>query len=314
MNQGAIRGTCKTAREAFDRFLKKDVSGKRSGKPRKKSLRNKVTSISYWQASAIKKPKERKVNVPGFGKIRCSKNEMPEGKIQGGRLVKRASGYYFQFIIDIKHVQETLLNAPEVGIDPGFKTLLTLSDGSKFENPRELHKTEERLAQAQRGKNKKLTARIQERLKNQRKDRNHKISHKIVKNYSEIYASDDSFKGMQKTFGKSVGEAALGNLLEMISYKALSSGRKFVRVNSKNTTRTCSVCLALTGPTGLSGLAVRKWTCSCGARHDRDVNAAQVVLLSGHGMPAVEKIYPEPKRYAKAPGLSTIKWTIRSPL
>jgi putative transposase len=81
--------------------------------------------------------------------------------------------------------------------------LLTLSDGVKIENPRELRKTEKRLGQAQRGKNKKLSARVQERLK--RQDRNPKISHKIVKDYSEIYASDDNFKGMAALFGKSVG-------------------------------------------------------------------------------------------------------------
>ncbi len=290
INQNGIQECCVTVRKAFDRWLLKDNTGKRFGRPRRKSQRNKVTSITYGQASEIKKPKERRVNVPGFGKIRCSKNELPEGRIKGGRLVKRASGYYFQFIIDIDHSQELNKDAQPIGLDPGFSSLLTTSDGKKFENPRELRKTALRLAQAQRGKNKKLVARIHERIKRQRQDRNHKISHEIVKKYSEIYASKDSFKGMQKQFGKSISETAPANLLQMISYKSQNCGRKFVWVNSKNTTRACSVCLAITGPTGLSQLGVRTWNCPCGAEHDRDVNAARVILRSGQVMPSTEKI------------------------
>ena len=47
---------------------------------------------------------------------------------------------------------------------------------------------------------------------------------------------------------------------------------------------TCSNCGALTGPTGLDKLAVRNWECSaCGVQHDRDINAAKVILNFGLG-------------------------------
>ncbi len=172
-----------------------------------------------------------------------------------------------------------------VGIDPGFSTLLTLSDGIKIENPRELRKGAERLAQAQRGNRKKLTARLLERQTNRRNDRNYKISRWLVENYRTIYYSDDNFKAMAKRFGKSVSEACLGSLIEMTTYKCHIGGRKFVPVNSCKTTMTCSKCGALTGPTGLSGLAVRYWVCSaCGAHHDRDSNSSVVVLNTGLGI------------------------------
>ena len=68
-------------------------------------------------------------------------------------------------------------------------------------------------------------------------------------------------------------------------YKSNICGRQLIAVNSKYTTMTCSACGALTGPTGLGGLAVRHWTCSaCGADHDRDHNSAVVVLNAGLGM------------------------------
>jgi putative transposase len=290
LNQNMIQECAGKAHKAVLRWLKKGLSGKRSGKPRRKSKRNKINSIQFGQASKLSPPKNNRVHVPGIGKIRCSKNPIPEGKIKGGRLLKRASGYYFQFVIEIEHVQDLLKTDKEVGIDPGFSTLLTLSDGTKFENPRELRKAEDRLAQSQRGNNKNLSAKIQERIKRIRSDRNHKISHEIVKSYKDIYVSNDSFKSLQKTFGKSVSEASLSNLFGMISYKSLSSGRKFTRVDSFNTTRTCHICRSLTGPTGMEGLKVRKWKCPCGAEHDRDINAARVVLLLGKGIASVEKI------------------------
>ena len=89
-----------------------------------------------------------------------------------------ASGVYFQYVLDAS----------------------TLSDGRKIENPRELRKSGECLAQAQRGNNKKLTAKIHEKIRRQRLNRNHQINHDLVKRYSTMAASDDSFKGMASPF------------------------------------------------------------------------------------------------------------------
>ena len=200
-------------------------------------------------------------------------------------LIKKTSGWYLNLFLDAEYKFPVKVTNKAVGIDPGFHTLLTLSDGTKIENPRELRKGAKRLAQAQRGNDKYLAAKLQERQANRRKDRNHKISRRLIENYMTIYYSDDNFKGMARKFGKSVSEACLGNLLLMTTYKSRIGGRTVVPVNSKYTTMTCSACGALTGPTGLGGLSVRHWKCSaCGADHDRDLNSAVVVLNAGLGM------------------------------
>ena len=60
---------------------------------------------------------------------------------------------------------------------------------------------------------------------------------------------------------------------------------EFVEVNEKNTTQTCSCCneISCNSPKGRAGLGIREWTCAlCGAKHDRDVNAAKNILRLGH--------------------------------
>jgi putative transposase len=256
---------------------------KKAKKPRLKGNRNKLNSIPF--PDPLRPPKDNRIAIPGLGKVRCYKQDLPEVRIKCGRIVKRASGWYFCLWIDTVHsflVQDT---DKAVGIDPGFDTLLTLSDGTKIENPRELRKGAARLAQSQREHDKKLTARLLDRQANRRRDRNHKISRKLVEENKTIYYSDDNFKGMARRFGKSVTEAGLNQLIAMMNYKGTASGREVIPVNSFRTTMTCSACGALSGPTGSSGLAVRNWECSaCGAVHDRDINSAVTVLNTGLGI------------------------------
>ena len=273
-----LRGTLVQAYGSWQRCFKKLAKP-----PKLKGRRNKLNSIPF--PDPIKPPKDRRITLWGIGKVRFHKQCLPDADIKCGRLVKRASGWYLCLWLDTDHkfpVQETD-NA--VGIDPGFHSLLTLSDGTKFENPRELRKGAERLAQAQRGNNLKLAARLQERQANRRSDRNHKISRKVIETYKTIFYSDDNFGSVAKKFGKSVSEAGLGQLIGYITYKGRTGGRNVVPINSAFTTQTCSACGARTGPHGLGGLAVRSWECSaCGAVHDRDINSAVVVLKTGAGV------------------------------
>lgn len=272
-----IQATLKQACNAWQRCFKK--LGKR---PRLKGERNKFNSIPL--PDKIKAIVDNKISIPGIGKVRFHKQDIPEAVIKCGRIVKKASGWYICLWLDTTHKIPVKETDAVVGIDPGFSTLITLSDGTKFENPRELRKGAERYAQAQKGNRKKLSARLQERQANRRKDRNHKISRKLVENYQTIFYSDDNFKAMSKTFGKSISEASLGDLRDKLIYKGKICGRTVAPVNSRNTTKTCCVCGALTGPSGIDKLAVRQWQCSaCGADHDRDINAARVIAKVGLG-------------------------------
>jgi len=72
-------------------------------------------------------------------------------------------------------------------------------------------------------------------------------------------------------------------------HKSSSCGRRYIEVSSRNSTRTCSACGQLSGPSGLASLSVRQWACDCGVTHDRDINAAVNVLIAARGM-RVERV------------------------
>jgi putative transposase len=273
-----IQGTLRTAYDAWQCCFKKLAK-----KPRLKGKRNKVSSIPF--PDPFRTPKNNRVTVPGLGKVKFYKQALPEGKIKNGRIIKRANGWYLSLVIDCTPNAIPITGNGEIGIDPGFKDLLTLSNGTKIEHPRELEISAKRLAQAQRGRNRKLVSRIEQKTSNQRKDRNHKLSRILVSENGLIVWSKDDHSVIAKKFGKSVASSAHYQLRQYLTYKCRTDGRRFVEVSIRNSTKTCSCCGALTGPSGWSGLAVRFWKCeACGASHDRDINAAINTLRIGRGL------------------------------
>ncbi|SFR12526.1 Putative transposase DNA-binding domain-containing protein [Lentzea waywayandensis] len=65
----------------------------------------------------------------------------------------------------------------------------------------------------------------------------------------------------------------------MLTYKASWYGREVITIDRWfPSTKTCSACGQRVEELPLK---VRTWTCSCGAVHDRDVNAAKNILAAG---------------------------------
>jgi Putative transposase DNA-binding domain len=102
-----------------------------------------------------------------------------------------------------------------------------------------------------------------------------------VRDNQAVYAEDLAVCGLARTrLGRSVHDAGWGQLLRLVEEKAAHYGREFHRVGRfVPTSQLCSACGANDGPKPLS---VRAWAClACGARHDRDVNAARNILAAG---------------------------------
>lgn len=272
-----VRGVAQGAREAWARCYR--GLGR---KPRFKGRRNRLNSIPL--PDPIKRPDRSRISVLGLGSVKFHSQDIPAGPIKCARLIKRASGWRLCLFVEAQPVIIEHVADKEIGIDPGFRSLVALSSGELINHPRELEASAARLARAQRGNRQRLTARLHERIGNQRKHRNHQLSRRLVSENALIAFSADNHRGIARRFGKSVSSSGHYQLRQMLAYKCRAGGRQYVEVNPKNSTRTCSACRALTGPTGYAGLSVRHWTCSaCGAAHDRDVNAAINTLAAGRG-------------------------------
>ena len=193
--------------------------------------------------------------------------------------------WYFNVAVEVDVVMPKGQDC--IGIDLGLKDTATCSDGTKLGAGRFYRGLEEKLAIAQRAKNKTQVKTIHAKIANRRKDALHKFSRELVNRCGEIYVGNVSSLKLVKTkMAKSVLDAGWGQLKTMLKYKSDHAGIVFKEVNEAYTTQTCSCCGALpdSRPKGIAGLGMREWTCSeCGVTHDRDVNAAKNILAVGQG-------------------------------
>ncbi|WP_232090491.1 RNA-guided endonuclease InsQ/TnpB family protein [Billgrantia diversa] len=205
-------------------------------------------------------------------------------KFRSGSFNEDARGRWcFNVVVEVEVQPST--GQGQVGIDLGLKDVATCSDGVKLENGRFYRDLADKLATAQRARNKRRVKALHAKIKNRRKDALHKFSRRLVDQHGEIVVGDVSSTRLAKTrMAKSVLDAGWGQLKTMLEYKCDHAGIVFREVREAYTTRTCSLCGSLSGPQGVNGLRVRDWECAeCGVLHDRDVNAARNILSLGAG-------------------------------
>ena len=214
---------------------------------------------------------------------------LPEGgRIKAGSFSEDGRGrWYVNLQVEIPDGEYFLEASPPhsaVGIDPGMKTVMALSNGKKYERENITKKYEIKLANAQRRKKKRRAKKINAKIKNSRLDFNHKSSHEIAKNHELIFFGDAKSSKLAKTrMAKGVYDAGWAQIKTFLAYKSIRRRGRLIVQGEQNTTTTCSVCLSKSGPSGLGGLGVREWTCGeCGSTHDRDVNSARNILRLGH--------------------------------
>ena len=269
-----------------------------SKKPRLKGRRNPLSSLNFPANCEIPEPgilkirgfmggsqsrpviryKQQHAQAKHDPERRDMVDQIPKEALGACLLKKRASGWHASILVKLPPREIPRIGFGVVGIDPGFDNLLTLSSGEKIPHPKEYQQAQKRLAQAQRGGNKKMVARMHEHIARRVRDRNHKVSRKVVSENSVIFYSHDNLLDLASKvkgqFGKSVRAAAGGQLRDMIRSKSLNGGTVFTLVDNHRSTMTCSICKALTGPKGKAGLAVRYWQCpECETWHARDISS-----------------------------------------
>lgn len=102
-----------------------------------------------------------------------------------------------------------------------------------------------------------------------------KLSRETAKQYEFVVVEDINLSAMAQMYhGKAVGDQGFGAFRGMLAYKT-----NLVKVNPKNTSKTCRICGNVNEKLTL---ADRSWTCRvCETHHDRDINAAINILNRG---------------------------------
>ena len=256
------------------------------------------------------KSKKRKntFTIPQFGKLEDGKIIIPKfkdgikvklhrevkGKIGKMTITKTPTGKYYVSIFTEQIIDELPKTGKQVGIDLGLKDFVITSDNKKFKNNRyikkyakQLKKAQQHLSRKQKGSNgfekqKLKVARIHEKIANCRLDTLHKVSKELVKSYDLISVEDLNVKGMIKNhkLSKHIADTSWGKFVTLLQYKCDWYGKELVKVNRfYPSSKTCSECGWINQELKLSD---REWTCnSCGAIHDRDLNASKNILKEG---------------------------------
>jgi len=244
-------------------------------------------SIQYPQG--VKVVDACKVYLPKIGHVKAIVHRELAGSIKTVTVSKDPSGKYFASILceNLVAMPDILLNGKMLGIDVGLTDLAVTSDGSKFANPKHVLKAQKNLAKKQqhlsrkaKGSNTKNKARIlvakaHERVANARQDYLHKLSTRLVNENQVIAVEDLHVKGMMKNhnLARAIGDAGWGAFTSMLKYKTARAGKGYIEVNRFfASSKTCSCCMHAQAKMPLE---IRMWTCDqCGAKHDRDINAA----------------------------------------
>ena len=206
----------KRVKLAFDRYLKGDCNGNRSGKPRFKGKgRYRTFSYPRVKADCIQ---EGYIQLPKLGKIKLVYHRLiPEGfTIKTALVTKKADGFYVTLSLinntvpdfnpdDIKPTENN-----SIGIDLGLEKFGTLSTGVVIPIPQYFRKAEDKLEKLQQkaacrkkgSRARKLlyrkVAKLHQRIKRTRKQFHFSLSNQLIAKSDVIFIEDLKIRNMTK--------------------------------------------------------------------------------------------------------------------
>ena len=223
------------------------------------------------------------------------KSRQYEGIIKRVILYRDHTGEYYIFVVtdaETKKYGKTH-NGASVGIDFGLKTYLTLSDGTRYENPQfmkstfiELHCKQRTMDKCKNGSNnrerkRKELGRIWNDICNKRSDFQWNLAHQLCRKYDHIFVEDLDLKEMRnmKRFGRKLKDLDHSGFILKLEYIATKYDVVVHKINRYYPSSMTCTCGYVNKELRLSD---RKWVCPhCGAVHDRDLLAANNILRRG---------------------------------
>ena len=276
--------------KAFCAFFDRIKRGDKPGFPRFQAKRRYDSAdMRVGDGLTIKQDRLRIVGIDGFVRVRWHRR-IPDGAKLGHAVVSRNGGkWHICFAVELPDAGIERADFTPVGIDVGVSSLAALSSGETIANPKWTREADAKLRRLNRSLSRKKRysngwKSAKSALRNhhshtaaQRNDFLHKLSDRLVREYSHIAIEALNIKGLSRgMLAKEVLSAGWGTFFSMLHYKAESAGSVIEAVNPRGTSQSCPACRGVVEKT----LSVRWHSCPhCGFEADRDVAAAQVILL-----------------------------------
>jgi putative transposase len=295
-----LQEVAKKVEIAFDRWLKGDSNGKKSGRPRIKGI-GQYKTFTFPQFKRHHFSGDR-ITLSKIGDVKVIVHrQIPEGfDIKTVSVTKKADGYYVTLSLDDKTVPAIKLDFDAdniVGIDVGLIDFYVASDNTRIAAPKYLRKSERKFKSAQRrvsrrkkGSNRRKKAikklgKQHKKVADTRKYFHFKTAKLLLDKYDVVAVEKLNIKGLAKTkLAKSINDAGWGQFITILSNKAANAGLKVIAVNPNGTSQECSSC----GHKVKKPLSQRIHNCPvCHVSLSRDLNAAINIKNRGaHGLKA----------------------------
>ena len=278
----------------FERWLKGDSNGKKSGRPRFKGV-GQYKTFTYPQFKRHHFAND-KIALSKIGDVKVIVHRpIPVGfDIKTVSVTKKADGYYVTLSLDdqtVPTIKPDFNSDNIVGIDVNLIDFYVASDGSRINAPKHLRKAERKLKSAQRrvDRRKKGSNRCKKAIKklaiqhkkvaDTRKDFHFKTARTLLDKYDVIAVEKLNIKGLVQTqLAKSINDAGWGQFIIILSNKAENAGLKVITVNPNGTSPECSNC----GHKVKKQLSQRMHNCPvCHTSLCRDLNAAINIKARG---------------------------------
>lgn len=231
-----------------------------------------------------------RIRIPRLGWVRMCEPLRFTGKVMSATVSRTADRWFVSVTVEMPDppIQPNAENQGEVvGVDLGVSALATLSNGEVIVGPKphkallqRLQRLSRSLSRKQKGsqnrqKARTKLARLHSRIANIRNDALHKLTTSLTSRFSVICIEDLHVKGMLKNrhLSRSMSDMGFGEFRRQLTYKTAMRGVGLVVADRFfPSSKKCSKCGVVLESLLLS---IRDWKCaSCGASHNRDVNAA----------------------------------------
>jgi putative transposase len=271
--------------------------GRKVGRPRMKCKKDHRQSFRLTRNGFSVRANAR-LYIAKVGEVRVRWSRDLPSEPSSVTIIREPDGHYYaSFVVDVAtdplpHVER------EAGVDVGITRLAAVAttEGTwtQIANPkhlgrklRKLRRLEREKSRRQKGSNNREKTRRKVAIEHgkvarARRDHHHKQALALVRDNQVIHVEDLNIVGMvqNRRLARAISDAGWGQFVGIIGEKADRYGRTVNAVSRwLASSKTCSTCGHRLDELGLQ---VRKWTCpGCGAVHDRDHNAAKVILAAG---------------------------------